>query len=331
MYFTAGRKFGGHFEWSSSDIDQSGILRVNIMNDSLAFPWALICSVSDKKKFTLWLTSSLQDKAIQYGCSHRFDKEPKIVFHTTPGDEKEIRTTYNIIHRDHPEVIIVFHILPAPNSVEYKLMKELANKYDLIRQGVLLEKAITYFEECNIEEVLGNILQWFSRCISRFVALEKKTSTKFSLRIGEEGNNSTKIVSFSMNNVTAAVLRVLHDKNEEISQNINAEAVVEVCGYPSNFNEFEIANIFNNFRVIKVTKSLINGINGAVVEFVNEIHAAQAAIEYDQKWIDSKHLLSVMPIHPEVIKEVKLILINEYLSCQSSRSLSKLSLKESDL
>ncbi|KAM3724618.1 Protein pid-3 [Dirofilaria immitis] len=288
-----------------------------IMNDSLAFPWALICSVSDKNsipqllEFTLWLTSSLQDKAVQYGCRHRFDKEPKIVFHIIPGNEAKIRKAYNTIHRDHPEVIIVFHILPAPNSTEYKLMKELSDKYDLIRQGVLLEKAISYFEACNIEEVLGNILQWFSRCTSRFVALEKKASTKFSLQIGEKGEHSTNIVSFSMNNVTAAVLRVLHDKNE-VPQNVNVKAMVEVSGYPSNFNEFEIANIFNSFRVIKVTKSLING---ATVEFMNEIHAAQAAVEYDQKWIDSKHSLSVIPIHPEVMKEVKTFLCDEYVSC----------------
>lgn len=70
--------------------------------------------------------------------------------------------------------MVVFHILPTPNSVEYKLMKELADNYDLIRQGVLLNRAITYFEECNIEEVLGNMLQWFNRCISRLVALGKK-------------------------------------------------------------------------------------------------------------------------------------------------------------
>ncbi|OZC06295.1 hypothetical protein X798_06718, partial [Onchocerca flexuosa] len=158
-----------------------------------------------------------------------------------------------------------------------------------------------------------------------------RASTKYSLRIGEKENHSANKVSFSMNNVTATVLRVLHDKNNEISQNINAKAIVEVFGYPSNFDEFEIANIFNNFRVIKVTKSVINGINGAVVEFANEFHAAQAAIECDQKSIDSKHSLSVMPIHPEVIKEVKLVLINEYFSCQSSLSLSELSLKRSDL
>lgn len=75
---------------------------------------------------------------------------------------------------DHPEVIVVFHILPAPNSIEHKIMKELADEYDLIRQGVLLENATTYFEECNVKEVLGNMLQWFNRRMSRLVALEKK-------------------------------------------------------------------------------------------------------------------------------------------------------------
>lgn len=53
-------------------------------------------------------------------------------------------------------------------------MKELTDEYDLIRQGVLLEKAITSFEGCDVKEVLGNMLQWFNRRISRLVALEKK-------------------------------------------------------------------------------------------------------------------------------------------------------------
>ncbi|KAK6101126.1 hypothetical protein QQG55_3395 [Brugia pahangi] len=279
------------------------------MNDPLAFPWALICSVPDKnsipslREFTLWLTRILQEKAVQYGCSHRFDKEPKAVYYTTPGNEKEVRTTYSIVHSDHPEVIVVFHILPAPNSNEYKLMKELADEYDLIRQGILLENAMTYFEECDIKEVLGNMLQWFNRRISQLVALEKKACTKFSLQIGERGKHATNIISFPMSNVTAAVEKVLHVK-----------ASVEVFGYPASFNEFEIANIFNNFRVIKVVKNLNDG---AVVEFVNEFHAVQAAVEYDRSWIDSVHLLVVTPIHPEIIKEVERALRDEHISCQS--------------
>lgn len=47
----------------------------------------------------MWLTSTLQEKAVQYGCSHRFDKEPKVVFHTTPGSEEEVRAVYSAIHR----------------------------------------------------------------------------------------------------------------------------------------------------------------------------------------------------------------------------------------
>ncbi|VBB31040.1 unnamed protein product [Acanthocheilonema viteae] len=284
------------------------------MNDPLAFPWALICSVPDRNSvpslqiFTLWLTSTLQEKAIQYGCSRRFDKDPKVVFYTTPGSEEEVRTVYGIIHRDHPEVIVVFHILPVPNSIEYKLMKELADEYDLIRQGVLLEKAITYFKECDIKEVLGNMLQWFNRRISRLVALENKALTKFSLQIGEGGNYTTNMISFSMNNINTTVQKVLHGKDDDISQDTNVKATVEVFGYPSNFNEFEIANVFNNFRVVQVMKSLING---AKVEFINEIHAAQAAIEYNRKWIDSVHSLTVTPIHPEVLKGVKIALRDE--------------------
>ncbi|VIO90937.1 Uncharacterized protein BM_BM6334 [Brugia malayi] len=301
------------------------------MNDPLAFPWALICSVPDKnsipslREFTLWLTRILQEKAVQYGCSHRFDKEPKAVYYTTPGNEKEVRTTYSIVHSDHPEVIVVFHILPAPNSNEYKLMKELADEYDLIRQGILLENAMTYFEECDIKEVLGNMLQWFNRRISQLVALEKKACTKFSLQIGERGKHATNIISFPMSNVTAAVEKVLHGKDHDISQNVNGTCVifwklfsvkasVEVFGYPASFNEFEIANIFNNFRVIKVVKNLNDG---AVVEFVNEFHAVQAAVEYDRSWIDSVHLLAVTPIHPEIIKEVERALRDEHISCQS--------------
>ncbi|VDK84967.1 unnamed protein product [Litomosoides sigmodontis] len=293
----------------------SGVLRVTLMNDSLAFPWALICSVPDKdsicalRKFTIWLTSTLQEKAVHYGCSHRFDKEPKVIFYTTPGNEEEVRMVYCAIHRDHPEVIVVFHILPTPNSVEYKLMKELTDEYDLIRQGVLLEKAITCFEGCDVKEVLGNMLQWFNRRISRLVALEKKALAKFSLQVGEGGKHATN-VSFTMSNISTTVQKILHGKDDDILQNVNVnvKASVEVSGYPSTFNEFEIANIFNNFRVIQVLKSLING---SIVEFINEVHAAQAAIECDRRWIDSIHSLTVTPIHPEVIKEVRTALCYE--------------------
>lgn len=93
-----------------------------------------------------------------------------------------------------------------------------------------------------------------------------------------------------------------------IKRIFSVKASVEVSGYPSSFNEFEIANIFNNFRVVQVVKSLISG---SIVEFINEIHAAQAAIEYDRNWIDSIHSLTVTPIHPEVIKEVKAALRDE--------------------
>uniref|UniRef100_A0A0R3RHJ5 RRM domain-containing protein n=1 Tax=Elaeophora elaphi TaxID=1147741 RepID=A0A0R3RHJ5_9BILA len=279
------------------------------------------------REFTVWLTSTLQERAIQYGCSHRFDKEPKVMFHTTPGNEEEVRMVYSTIHSDHPEVMVVFHILPAPNSIEYKLMKELTEEYDLIRQGVLLEKAITYFEGCDVKEVLGNMLQWFNRRFSQLVALEKKTVTKFSLRIGEGGKHTTNVISFPMNNINTAVQKVLHGKDDDVSKNINingirfifwmiisAKASIHVFGYPSSFNEFEIANIFNHFRVAQVVKNLTDG---AIVEFVNEIHAAQAAIEYDQSWIDSIHSLTVTPIHPEVIKEVKTAIRDENILCQS--------------
>uniref|UniRef100_A0A915PU70 RRM domain-containing protein n=1 Tax=Setaria digitata TaxID=48799 RepID=A0A915PU70_9BILA len=297
-------------------------ITITAMDDRLAFPWALICSVPNKdsvpalREFTLWLTRTLQNEAIQYGFTHRFDKEPRVVFYTTPGNENEIRTTYSTIHKDHPEVIVVFHILPEPNSIEYKLMKELADEFDLIRQGVLFEKAITHFKDCDIKEVLGNIHQWFSRRISRLVALEKKTCGKFSLRIGEEGKHVTNITSFTMNNVAAAVLKIIiesrtHNKEVSIEVKVSVKAVVEVSGYPSICNEFEIANIFSGFRVVSITKSLIKG---TLVEFANELHAAQAAIEYNKKWIDSKHSLSVLPIHPEVVKEVKAVLSNERVS-----------------
>ncbi|VDN06734.1 unnamed protein product [Thelazia callipaeda] len=283
------------------------------MVDLLAFPWVLVCSVPNEdiipnlrynlRSFAIWLTKLLQQKAVEYGCTHRFDKQPKAIFYTTPGNEVEVRKTYSAIHQDYPEVMVVIHILPVPNSLEYRLMKELADKYDLIRQGILLENAINQFEEGNMENVIGNILQWFNRCMSRFVALEEKNRSNFTLLLGQE-DHCINLTSFAMTNVIESVQKVLHGKDDTVFNNSNMKSVVEVYGYPLCFNEFDIANIFKHYRIVKVVKNA----NKAMVQFVNEIHAVQAILEYNEIFIDSEHILSVLPTHPTINEQVKIAL-----------------------
>lgn len=83
---------------------------------------------------------------------------------------------------------------------------------------------------------------------------------------------------------------------------------MQVSNYPKSFNEYEIANIFYEMRVIRITKNMNCG---AIVEFANEFHAAQAAIEYNRRWIDTVHSVSVIPCHPEVLEQVKSTLCDE--------------------
>lgn len=65
---------------------------------------------------------------------------------------------------------MVFHILPTFDSIEYEIMRELGNKYDLVRQGILFERILNNFRGIPVEEICANMLQWFNRRLAQITS-----------------------------------------------------------------------------------------------------------------------------------------------------------------
>ncbi|VDN40621.1 unnamed protein product [Gongylonema pulchrum] len=287
----------------------------------LAYSWVLVCSVPDKtivpelRDFAIWLTGVLQEQAASHGFTHYFDEEPKRVLYTTPGNEVEVRCAYSTIHRELPGVMVVFHILPEPDSLEYKLMKELAAKYDLIRQGILLTNAVSRFAGCRMRDVVGNILQWFSRCLSRLILASDLYPAKFTMKVGN-GPRGITIIPPGSADATYAVNKVLHGKDDEKIRCSNAVSLVHVYGFPNNYSKEQLVKLFGKLRITNVT---MNMDPGAVVEFANKFHAAQAVLQYNQMRIGPFFRLSVLPLHPELKENVAVALRRDKIAAEKSQ------------
>jgi hypothetical protein len=54
-------------------------------------------------------------------------------------------------------------------------MKSLAQRYALIRQGVMLDNALNYFKNVptSIDDIFGNIIQWVDRRLAEIVLVDK--------------------------------------------------------------------------------------------------------------------------------------------------------------
>lgn len=90
---------GSHSSTSASFIPTR---REYLYNEFLKMNFTFFC-----REFALWLTSTLQDKAVSYGCTHRFDREPRAVYHAAPGNEAEVRRAYRAIHTGYLCVFII--------------------------------------------------------------------------------------------------------------------------------------------------------------------------------------------------------------------------------
>lgn len=71
---------------------------------------------------------------------------------------------------EYARVLLVIHILPERNSPEYEWMKTLADRYGLIRQGVLVENAVSHFANLDRNMIVENILKWISRRLHEIVS-----------------------------------------------------------------------------------------------------------------------------------------------------------------
>uniref|UniRef100_A0A914RBC1 Uncharacterized protein n=1 Tax=Parascaris equorum TaxID=6256 RepID=A0A914RBC1_PAREQ len=87
----------------------------------------------------------------------------------TEGAKKGAHYTFDLVLMkcenisEYTRVLLVIHILPRRSSPEYEWMKTLTDRYGLIRQGVLMENAISHFANLDKNMIAENILKWISR------------------------------------------------------------------------------------------------------------------------------------------------------------------------
>ncbi|VDK31332.1 unnamed protein product [Anisakis simplex] len=65
-------------------------------------------------------------------------------------------------------------ILPEKDSKEYQWMRSVTERYGLIRQGIILENALTKFEHSDLSTVIENVLKWISRRLHEIVEAIQK-------------------------------------------------------------------------------------------------------------------------------------------------------------
>uniref|UniRef100_A0A9J2Q1X8 RRM domain-containing protein n=1 Tax=Ascaris lumbricoides TaxID=6252 RepID=A0A9J2Q1X8_ASCLU len=263
--------------------------------------WAMIDSVADKEllpqltEFGKWLVNILETEGAKKGAHYTFDREPQVVLHVKPGCHDDVDQAYKSILYEYARVLLVIHILPGRNSPEYEWMKTLADRYGLIRQGVLVENAVSHFANLDRNMIVENILKWISRRLHEIVSCNGVHSP-FTLLVGE--GSSVQTTNLSMDGVELAVQKVLRERvpvNEKVSI-----SSVRVEGFPSVMNRYQLATVFADF----IIKSVEMIEDYAIIEFATKFQAAQAAIMYNGHNVDSKHQLSVVPIHPEVLRHI---------------------------
>ncbi|TKR93280.1 hypothetical protein L596_007766 [Steinernema carpocapsae] len=276
--------------------------------------WALICSIKEDEptekfeEFAEWLTEKMAEHSRRMGLYHKFAAKPDCVLRSRINNQNDNAMNYREIHDLHPSVLLVVHILPGENSNEYVWMREFTQRYGLIRQGIQRDNAEKRFEGANLDLVLGNINQWIARRLYQLVTPDKNVTHGHRIQVGFPGNNNNSFGGSGSSSsrgyranpaheLSSAVSSVLHYDPEMGAHNnifAHADAVCEVTGLPSEFNEFQLAAVFHRYKV----KSVIMGNNGtAVVEFFNKFHACQASLDHHTKKVDHSHQLSVVPIH----------------------------------
>jgi len=246
----------------------------------------MICSVKNEsilpemEDFGQWMVSMLSSYGAKIHLIHGFKQKASFNFHCTPGATEEVTQCYSKINHDFPEVLYLIHILPEPNSAEFYLMKTLSTKYALIGQGVQLASALSKFSHCNGElEVMNNMNQWILRRLAELVSRHK---TEY-FRLTVNGHNPLPPMKCN-DNFDSTVEAVLHSvilvRDPEA-----LEKIVLVSGFPVNFNKFQIASLFSNFRPTNVLRAAGDE---AIVEFTNKFHAAQAIFHYNQLSFDDE-------------------------------------------
>jgi len=237
--------------------------------------WGIICSVENDpflleelRKFGLWLVEKLTVYGSRLSLCRKFDSEPEFLFYSEPGDISSVTGAYLNINEQFPAVIFVLHILPARDSKEYQLMKDLTLNYALIGQGVLLENAKERFADSGpLEGVMDQMNQWISRRMAQIISRQKENNFTLCVR----GMDFTQPVIDLQQDFCSSVEAVLHSTLEVDNPEI-LETIVIVDGFPLYFNKYQIASLFSDFRPKNVLRATGDQ---AIVDFANKFHAAQ--------------------------------------------------------
>uniref|UniRef100_A0A914XA87 Uncharacterized protein n=1 Tax=Plectus sambesii TaxID=2011161 RepID=A0A914XA87_9BILA len=290
-----------------------------------AMPWAMVCSIPTTdltnrlerlRTFGCWLTKQMTAQAEAMGLMHVFKAEPSVVLPVVPGSLQGNEVAYSNLQLQHPDVIFVLHILPSKNSSEYNWMKSLSQRYGFVRQGVLLENADNYFSEVetDLTSVLANIAQWVERRLAELSFSKMESERAFGLKVtirqqpqrAAAGDQNKATVTIgegqpyrraTLADIERDTVIVLHERVAKHCEGTYVSPLhLEVTGFPATFTKWQVGGLFNDFSVTSV---VLRENNAATVELGSKFQVVQAAERLNGLLIDTKHKLSVKPIHEE--------------------------------
>ncbi|GMT28942.1 hypothetical protein PFISCL1PPCAC_20239, partial [Pristionchus fissidentatus] len=270
----------------------------------MAMKWAIVASISDLallpniKSFGSWLAGEITSEARKLGTQLTLDTTPSLVATVLPSDLGGNCSAYEKIHKETPSVQLVVHILPHESSEEYNWMKSLAARYGLVRQGILLDNALTHFDNTDKLQVLRNIIQWIARRSAELARGKAGHEKPFDLRVGLD-DSLVKLAKGMVNEaiVKSAVNGVLHGTDTG-----DSESSVRVAGLPHGMGEYAVAGIFRDLSVCAVSMQA----DEAIVTLKNKFHAHQAATLYNDFKVDRYHSIVVSPISDSVKNQLKI-------------------------
>uniref|UniRef100_A0A1I7TKL1 MEDS domain-containing protein n=1 Tax=Caenorhabditis tropicalis TaxID=1561998 RepID=A0A1I7TKL1_9PELO len=258
--------------------------------------WAMVVTVNDLndskrddlKDFGEWFIETLRLEGAFIGHYFNYEKTPVTIVETVPNNFESCTNAYQKIHKEHPQVVLVVHILPQTQSHEYEWMKVLASRYGFVRQGILYENCVNRFENVDTDQnsIFRNMCQWIYRSGT---AIVRNEGNSCGILHGKEAKPTFEKVLFNSEDIKDAVFKVLH--REQDPRGAEMENIVKVSGYPEMLNAFGIAQLLSPYRVNGVS---ITGSQSAVVTLENKFHVYQAVQEFNGKNIDRNHKLEVV-------------------------------------
>lgn len=257
--------------------------------------WAMVVTVNnlnDKKRadlreFSEWFIETLRLEGAFIGHYFNYEAAPVTIVETLPGNFDSCTNAYQKIHKEHPQVVLVVHILPQSQSNEYEWMKVLASRYGFVRQGLLYDNCANRFQNVETDQnsVFRNMCQWIYRSGT---AIVRNEGNACGILHGKDPKPTFDKVLFNSEDIKDSVFKVLHA--EEEPRGADQENMLKISGYPGMLNTFGIAQLLTPYRVNGIT---ITGAQSAVVALENKFQVYQAVQDFNGKKLDRNHKLQV--------------------------------------